>query len=70
MLARMHHAHLLVEEFPATVDAMADGELTARHAHAIVSEAARAWATGSDERNAAVVRASRGRADLVVEVVE
>lgn len=50
MLARMHHAHLLVEEFPATVDAMADGELTAHHAHAIVSEAthltdpdARAW---------------------------
>ncbi len=29
-------------------------------------EAARAWALGSDERNAAVVRASRSRADVIV----
>jgi len=39
MLARMNEAHLLVEDFPATVDAMADGTLTAGHARAIVAEA-------------------------------
>ncbi|GAA4265641.1 nucleoside/nucleotide kinase family protein [Frondihabitans peucedani] len=41
--------------------------LAARHvAFGKTPDAARAWATGPDERNAALVRASRARASLVV----
>jgi pantothenate kinase len=32
--------------------------------------AARAWATGSDQRNALIVQAGRDRADLIVKVVD
>jgi pantothenate kinase len=41
--------------------------LVARHVrHGMAEEAALAWATGPDERSAALVRATRGRADAVL----
>lgn len=45
------------------------GDLIARHErHGKAPADARAWATGSDERNAHRVRAVSGRADLVIDV--
>jgi pantothenate kinase len=53
--------------YVATPDAVRVERLIARHvAHGRTPEAARAWVLRSDERNAALVAATRDRADAVV----
>jgi pantothenate kinase len=64
---------LLLDEcwYVEVAEAVRIERLVARHAaYGKAPEAARAWALGSDQRNAELIAASRGRADLVVRLAE
>lgn len=64
-----HEVRTLLDEcwYVETDDALRVEQLVARHVeHGRTPQAARAWVTRSDEANARLVAASRGRAQLVV----
>ncbi len=67
-LARRQLDHVWFLDLP---DPIRQHRLTLRHQkHGKDPEAARRWATGSDQANAGIVRASQNAADLIITVID